>query len=90
MHHPMAWELFYCSTKGTFGDQCAENREPICSDRERGIGITWTCDKFHNCLIGRRYLIETEHKPLVPLLSTKQLDNPPTKSITVSTAVDAL
>ena len=41
------------------------------------LAISWACDKFHNYLIGRRFLIGTDHKPLVPLLSTKQLDNLP-------------
>ena len=35
------------------------------------LDITWACDKFHDYLIGRRFLIETDHKPLVPLLCTK-------------------
>ena len=45
--------------------------------RKRHLAITWACDKFHDYLIGKRFLIETDHKPLVPLLITKQPDSLP-------------
>ena len=39
--------------------------------------ITWACEKFSDYVLGRRFAIETDHKPLVPLLSTKLFDNLP-------------
>jgi hypothetical protein len=33
--------------------------------------------KFADYVLGRRFLIETDHKPLIPLLNTKQLDSVP-------------
>ena len=41
------------------------------------LTITWTCDKFSMYLLRRRFEIETDHKPLVPLLGSKPLDDLP-------------
>ena len=44
---------------------------------KEALAVTWSCDKFSNYILGRHFDIETDHKPLVPLLSTKNLDNLP-------------
>ena len=44
---------------------------------KEALAVTWSCDKFSNYILGRHFDIETKHKPLVPLLSTKNLDNLP-------------
>ena len=36
--------------------------------------MTWACKTFQDYLLGTSFKIETDHKPLVPLLSTKALD----------------
>ena len=41
---------------------------------KEALAITWSCEKFAEYILGMRIDIETDHKPLVPLLSTKQLD----------------
>lgn len=41
--------------------------------------MTWACERFHMYLLGRRFKIETDHKPLVPLFSTKLLDELPAR-----------
>lgn len=38
---------------------------------------TWACEKFNYYLIGRHFEIETDHKPLVPLLGQKDLSGLP-------------
>ena len=38
------------------------------------LAITWACDKFSVYILGKQFTVETDHKPLVPLLSSKQLD----------------
>ena len=34
------------------------------------LALTWACKKLSNYLVGTKFLIETDHKPLVPMLST--------------------
>ena len=41
------------------------------------LAIVWACDKFSCFVIGKRFGIETDHKPLVPLLTSKCLDTLP-------------
>jgi hypothetical protein len=40
---------------------------------KEGLALTWVCEKFQSYLIGTQFTLETDHKPLVPLLSTKNL-----------------
>ena len=44
---------------------------------KEALAVTWSCDKFSNYILGCHFGIKTNHKPLVPLLSTKNLDNLP-------------
>ena len=44
---------------------------------KEGLAIVWACDKFSEYIIGLTVHIETDHKPLVPLFTTKELDNIP-------------
>lgn len=43
------------------------------------MAATWACEHLSSYLLGLEFRLETDHKPLVPLLSTKVLDElPPT------------
>ena len=44
---------------------------------KEALAITWACEKFSEYILGLPIEIETDHKPLVPLLSSKQLDSLP-------------
>ena len=44
---------------------------------KEALAITWACEKFSDYILGKPITIETDHKPLVPLLGTKQLDSLP-------------
>ena len=44
---------------------------------KEALGITWACERLQNYLLGRSFHVETDHKPLVPLLSTKNLEELP-------------
>ncbi len=44
---------------------------------KEALATVWACEKFQDYILGKWVLIETDHKPLVPLLNTKHLDNLP-------------
>ncbi|XP_062512805.1 uncharacterized protein K02A2.6-like [Corticium candelabrum] len=48
---------------------------------KEALSLTWACDKFQDYVLGRKFHIETDHKPLVPLLSTKHLDRLPPRIV---------
>jgi len=41
------------------------------------LALTWACEWFADYLVGSTFFCETDHKPLVPLLSSKNLDKLP-------------
>ena len=44
---------------------------------KEALSLTWATEKFSMYLLGRSFHMETDHKLLVPLLSTKSLDTLP-------------
>ena len=44
---------------------------------KEALATTWACEKFSDYILGKSIVIETDHKPLVPLLGTKSLDSLP-------------
>ena len=46
---------------------------------KEALASVWACEKFQDYISGRRVIIETDHKPLIPLLNAKELDNLPPK-----------
>ena len=41
---------------------------------KESLGVTWACEKFAEYVLGMTFHVETDHKPLVSLLSYKHLD----------------
>ena len=41
---------------------------------KEALATAWACEKFADFIIGKHIKIETDHKPLVPLLGAKHLD----------------
>ena len=56
---------------------------------KEALAITWACDKFSVYILGKQFTVETDHKPLVPLLSSKQL-LPSTKDLEIQTTLDEI
>ena len=44
---------------------------------KEALATAWACEKFADFIIGKHIQIETDHKPLVPLLGSKDLDRLP-------------
>ena len=81
-HHPIALELYYCRSKivtnGALLHTPHEQRAPQNSVIE-ALGITWASERFADYLIGLKFHIETDHKPLVSLLGSKSLEDLPAR-----------
>ena len=52
----------------------SETEQRYAQIEKEALAITWACKKFSDYILGKPIQIETDHKPLVPLLSNKQLD----------------
>ena len=44
---------------------------------KEALGVTWACERFRDFLTGLQFQIERDHKPLVPLLGSKNLEDLP-------------
>jgi hypothetical protein len=44
---------------------------------KEALATTWACEKFSTYILGKHIELETDHKPLVPLLNNKHLDSLP-------------
>ena len=54
-----------------------ETEQRYAQIEKEALAFTWACERFEDYLIGKKFKIETDHKPLVPLFSTKELSELP-------------
>ena len=55
---------------------------------KEALACTWATEKFADYLIGMNVTVETDHKPLIPLLSTKQLNSLPPRVLRFRLCMD--
>ena len=46
---------------------------------KEALAVTWGCERFSQYLVGKHFEIQTDHRPLVSLLSEKRLDELPVR-----------
>lgn len=50
--------------------------EKRCAQIEKeALALVWGCEKFSDYLVGKQFLPETDHKPLVPIFNSKNFDD---------------
>ena len=65
----------YASRAMSDTEQCYSQIE------KEALNLVWACEKFSDYIIGRPIHLETDHKPLVPLLSKTYLDRLPPRIV---------
>ena len=51
-----------------------ETEQRYAQIEKEALAVTWACERLSQYLVGTTFEVETDHKPLVPLLSTKSLE----------------
>ena len=69
------WQPVACASRSMTSAEC--NYAQI---EKEALALTWSCDRFNHYLLGLAvFTMETDHKPLVPLFSTKLLHSLPAR-----------
>jgi transposase InsO family protein len=55
----------------------SETESRYATIEKEALAAIWACKKFHQYILGLPFRLETDHKPLVPLLTNKDLDKVP-------------
>uniref|UniRef100_A0A5S6QFE8 RNA-directed DNA polymerase n=1 Tax=Trichuris muris TaxID=70415 RepID=A0A5S6QFE8_TRIMR len=61
-----------------FASRCLTDTEQRYAQIEKeAYAVTWACERFYMFLVGKKFHVETDHRPLVALFSAKCLDDLP-------------
>lgn len=52
----------------------SDTEKPYAQIEKEALSVNRSCERLQSYLLGMRFTTETDHKPLVPLLSTRALD----------------
>ena len=55
---------------------------------KEALAATWACEKFSDFVLGKHIALETDHKPLIPLLGIKDLDQLPPRILRFRLCLD--
>ena len=72
--HGKEWQLVAYASRAM-----TETETRYAQIEKEALAITWACEKFSTYILGKHISIETDHKPLIPILGSKHLDNLPTR-----------
>ena len=80
----MDWELYSYSNKTIVSRNqwhlpriASVTLKAIMQIEKEGLALVWSYEKFADYVLGKPFIFETDHKPLVPLLDNKWLDSLP-------------
>ena len=51
-----------------------EAKTRYAQNEKEALALTWALEKFSEYVLGKSVILETDHKPLVPILGRKSLD----------------
>ena len=71
-HGPTEWKPVAYASRAM-----SETEQRYSQIEKEALAIVWACEKFSDYIVGKLVQLETDHKPLVPLLSTTHLNRIP-------------
>ena len=67
--HDEAWKPVAYATKSM-----TETEHRYSQIEKEALALVWACEKFKDYVLSKKIQLETDHKPLIPLLGTTHLD----------------
>jgi len=60
-------------------DLCQTSRKTTLLSKKIALAATWACEKFRDYMLVTKFILETDHRPLIPLLSSTKLSKLPAR-----------
>ena len=68
--HPYTWSPVAFASRSM-----SETEQRYAQIEKEALASIWACEKFTTYILGMKFLIKTDHKPVIPLLGNKHLDS---------------